>query len=121
MNLGQTQTWTTKDGTTLLLTQMSLRHKRNVVAMLERYAASIELTVSCREMALLNQPVPTVLGSHGRDIPGPPVSLWPGGEMAEEALLAEFDARQADPVAWLHTLPLVKELDRQIAAAQEQA
>jgi len=112
--LDQNEWWVTRGGQRIKLHEMSATHRRNVVRHLEHRAAAIEQAYTLSELRWLTRPIATVVGvdHEGRDIEGPPASLMPGGEMAQDALNAEWERRQADPVGWLHTTALVMELDR---------
>lgn len=115
-NLLQDEIWNQRDGTPIRVQDMGLGHLKATVRMLERQAKRIALQANLRDALMLTATALTVLGidNNGQDILGPPVSLGPSGEMAQDALERDFAFRQDHPVQWLHTLPMLKEMDRRI-------
>jgi hypothetical protein len=81
--------------------EMSVRYKANVVAFLERRAPNLELLYSFGEIQSVSL-APTD-GSMAAD-------------MLEQALDEETARRAADPVAWLHSTPLVARMLRDVEA-----
>ena len=119
--LHQDLVWHRRDGLPVALAEMDAGYCRNVIRMLERTAPSIQLKYTMAELTALTRPIPTVIGE---DMDGTPVlasrqdwtSLMPSGEMAQDAFNRELEQRAADPVTWLHTLPLLVALDRRAQA-----
>lgn len=89
-NLMQAQEWTTRIGETVKLTDMTASHRTNLLRMLERNAERIKDAYLFSIM----------------------ISEWPPEEtMAFLHVEQDFDDMlDADPVEWLHGLPLVKRL-----------
>lgn len=116
----QDQTWTTKDGTVMQVTEMTLDHCRNVIRLLERHAPVIEMKYTMSEVVRLSQPVPHIIGldENGNDVEAPRhewTNMMPSGRMACDAFDREMEERFRNPVQWLHTLPLLVALDARVA------
>jgi hypothetical protein len=112
----QTEYWTRRDGTRILLQEMELSHIKATIAMLDRQAPRIAMRHGLRLMSAALCTAPTVIGvdEHGRDIEGPSVSLGPSGDLAQNAFDRELDELRTHPHHWLHTLPLVRKLEQLI-------
>lgn len=93
--LNQTETWKTRDGRLIKLEDLELSHLKNIVAMLERKAETIEMVYSLNELGWLEN--------------------MPMGDHAQDAFENALDERARNPVSWLRSMPLLRELNRLIA------
>lgn len=89
-NLMQSESWTTRVNDTIALVDMSPGHRTNLLRMLERNAERIKDTYM---FSIL-------------------IAQWPDQDtVAAMFVEADFDDMvDADPIEWLHGLPLVKKL-----------
>jgi len=98
MNLMQDQMWTTREGVTLRLEDMTPDHRRNTLCWLRRHAAGLKFHY---ELSIIMSP------------------MQPSGDMACDAFDAGLRELEEEPDAqWLNTTPLVLRLTGLVAADQ---
>lgn len=98
-------TWTTKDGQTLLISEMTTSHLKNTVRMLERKASRLQEQARANDEDLLTRAL-----------------AFSQGEMACDALESQLSRVMWDdtiPQHWLETQPIYRALRRELRRRKE--
>lgn len=123
--LEQADIWIDRQGRRHDVAEMTTRYKRNVIQFLERHAKNLALAHSVGQINAIFAPIGrevTGVDENGQDVLGGLVHGGPRGEAAQDALDAAINAedvlKDADPVAWIRSTPLVSRMLDDIAAGR---